>query len=615
MLIIKIPAGVFRRVRAARGAALSWCCACLLAVFLLGCTPPGPAALLEGEKLIEQGRFAEAVVELRIATSILSTNAQAWNYLGLAYHHSGQAAEADNAYRRALMLNHDLAEARYNLGALLYAQGRLDAARTEFTAYTLGRLNSVPGLLKLAAVQLRMRDFAGAEKSANDALRHSPENPEAWGTLGLARVYRGRALEAVQCFDRALKAQPDYRSALLNSAIVLHQQLHNPAAALQRYKRYASLKPPPEHLVAVIAIIRQLETEPVLAPASPAGAVTNGNPPPVATVGNLPPPRPQVTNTALTAASPPTQPPRARAESNAASVAPPPRQVASTPPPLAVSVQSVHVAEEPVIKAASDLPSTRLPPPSSPSAPRTRPPATDATSVLAKRPEPAPKRNLFSRLNPLNLLGKDADKNPPPKVVITSDDIAPGAGAPPRSTPVASKAAPPRFPRYNYLSPTKPASGNRVAAQAPFLRAHEAQQDGRLADAIRDYREAAKLDPTLFEAEYNLGVALAESGKVSESMTAYERALAVKPDSADARYNLALALKQSNYVPDAASELEKLLATKPRETRAHLALANLYAQELGQKSKARQHYQRVLELEPQHPQAGVIQYWLTDNPG
>src|SRR6266446_9762262 len=103
--------------------------------FVAGCTPAGPRALLQGKRLLERGKYSPAVAKLTTATVLLATNAQAWNYLGLAYHHAGQAAEAQKAYQRALALNHDLTEAHYNLGCLLLEQNKADAAKTEFTAY------------------------------------------------------------------------------------------------------------------------------------------------------------------------------------------------------------------------------------------------------------------------------------------------------------------------------------------------------------------------------------------------------------------------------------------------------------------------------------------------
>src|SRR3569833_3990361 len=78
-----------------------WCAllavsvACLVAT---GCKPPGPKALLDGLSLVEHGRYAEAIVRLKTATTLLNSNAEAWNYLGIAYHHSGQAIDAAEAY-------------------------------------------------------------------------------------------------------------------------------------------------------------------------------------------------------------------------------------------------------------------------------------------------------------------------------------------------------------------------------------------------------------------------------------------------------------------------------------------------------------------------------------
>ena len=123
-----------------------------------------------------------------------------------------------------------------------------------------------------------------------------------------------------------------------------------------------------------------------------------------------------------------------------------------------------------------------------------------------------------------------------------------------------------------------------------------------------------QLDPSLFEAHYNLGLAAAEAGSLPLALSAYKAALALQPSSLDARYNFALVLKQANDPTDAATELEKLLAAYPNEARAHLALANLYAQQLHQTDKARQHYLKVLELAPRHSQASAIRFWLAANP-
>lgn len=585
---------------------------CLLMVSIAGCMqPPGVRALLKGESLVSKGRYKEAIEPLRTATTILTTNATAWNYLGLAYHHSGRTEEAKNAYLKALMLNRDLAEAQYNLGELFFAQGRLDLARNHFLVFTSLRPNSVPGLLRLSAVQLRLRDFAGAEKSANDALRYTPQNAEALTALGLVQVYRGRPADALRSFDRALQSDPSHGPALLNSAIVLQQQMQDRPGALRRYKQYLSLKPTPANAAAVQALIRELEREPARSQAQPAPAASIVNPsPPVAASTNPVPARLAATNS-LVAAAPLTQPPKPRTETNQSTAPPPIKKTVAPARPPVTPVEVVRLRDEPEIKPAVDQPAPRTSPPEVAAIKPASESQNTTAPLLAKRPEPVPKRKLLSRLNPLNLLGRDAEKKlPPPKMIATVDERSSQSAVTP--TPPA-QSQPRSYPRYKYPSLSKPAPGNRAEAQPFFLSAHTAQQDGRLSDAIAGYREALKLDPTLFEAEYNIGVALEGTGDAQGALAAYERALLLKPDSPDARYNLALSLKQQNYPIDAAKELEKILKTNPQETRAHLALANLYAQELANKAKAREHYLRVLELDPNHPQAGVIQYWLSDS--
>jgi tetratricopeptide (TPR) repeat protein len=121
-------------------------------------------------------------------------------------------------------------------------------------------------------------------------------------------------------------------------------------------------------------------------------------------------------------------------------------------------------------------------------------------------------------------------------------------------------------------------------------------------------------DPAFYDAYYNLGLAAFEQGDPPLSLWAYEIALALRPDSEDARYNFALALKAGGYWLDAVEELKRILSADSNSARAHLSLANLYSQQLRQAPLARDHYERVLELNPRHPESAKIRYWLAANP-
>src|SRR6185369_2332437 len=181
--------------------------------------------------------------------------------LGLALHQNGAPMEAEKAYFRALSLNHELVEVRYNLGCLWLDQNKPDQAKAELTAFTLRRANSPEGWLKLGTAQLRTHEPAAAEHSFGEALRLKPKDSELTTALGLARMERNRPQEAVQLFQQALQVQPGYPPALLNLAIVSQEHFKDKNLALKYYRQYLALKPKPENAERVAEIVKHLEQE------------------------------------------------------------------------------------------------------------------------------------------------------------------------------------------------------------------------------------------------------------------------------------------------------------------------------------------------------------------
>jgi tetratricopeptide (TPR) repeat protein len=565
-----------------------------LAALLAGCTPPGPKAVLRGKELIEEGRYPEAVEELRTATSLLATNAEAWNYLGLACHRAGQVTNAALAYQKALALDHDLVEARYNLGCLWLEQNQLESAKENFVAYTLRRPNLPEGWQKLGEIQLRQHDTTAAERSFGESLRLNPQNAEALNGLGLIQFQRRRPREAAQYFASALKQQPDYGPALLNSAVVAQQYLNDPAGALQKYRAYLALQPTPADSESISVTVQALERQ--LSPPRRAAAPE--------TTAQAAPPTPAPRPPASTSARPQVQ---NRTEA-------PEEERPPAPPPQTSAVEVVKLSPEPEIRSSDDTRPAPAPAPKPVPAAATAPVATESSPIVVGT-VPPPKPGVLHRLNPANWFHRDEGSTTKPT------PLSPATGAPSTSTTTTLAAATPHpvppapvFPRYKYLSPRKPSSGNRRKAESAFDHGAEAQQAGNLADAIQDYQQAVKADPSYFEAYYNLALAAYGSHSYGQALATWEYALALRHDSADALYNFALTLKAAGYPVDAATELEKLLAANSDETRAHLVLGNLYAEQLRRPDKAKAHYLKVLEQDPQNTQAAAIRYWLTENP-
>jgi tetratricopeptide (TPR) repeat protein len=566
-----------------------------LALCIFGCTPAGPRALLKGKKYLDRGDYASAVAEFKTATDLLTTNAAAWNYFGVALQRTGQPEEAANAYNRALNLDCDLLEARLNLGILLIEQNKPDAAKTEFTAYTLRRPNDAVGWLKLGAAQLKLGEIVPAERSFSTVLALKTSDAEAYNGLGLARIQRGRPREAAQFFTAAVQARAEYPAAILNLAAVNQQYLHDNKTALENYHAYLALTPKPANWDEVSAIAATLEAN---------LAATAVIPPPPAPIAKSNPP----VVTTLTEPKPQTK--------NSGNTPPPVHHVVATKPPTTTSphyagnnnsapVRSDNFTAPQIVQVA--------PAPKIVTAPNATPNEPVAVVELPV-PEPAAKPSLWQRM-----FGSSAPDNASaPKLTANGVTPLPGEAAAPEkkiAPVVIIPPAPVDFPRYNYLSPRRPLAGDRRAASGAFTQARVAEQNENWTTALGDYRQAAALDPAWFEAQYNAGVIAHRLRNFDSALASYETALALQPDSVDARYNFALALKAAGYVPDAADQLKKILAANPSEVRAHLALANLCAQSLRDPTQARLHYLKVLELDSRNPQATDIRFWLAANPG
>lgn len=637
----------------------------LLGSLLVGCMPPGPKALLEGRRLLDQGKPEAAIPRLLQATELLPTNALAWGSLGVAYHQAGRSEQAFKAYQTALKLDDTMGTLRFNLGCLYLEMNNVGAAIDELRAFTLIQPNSPEGWLKLGTAQYRVRRLEDAEKSFASALSIQSNSAEALNGLGLIQVQRRRWPDAIKQFNAAQAADTNFAPALLNAAVVHQQYLNNRPRALDHYRRYLTLIPdaPAEVRAAAAQLERELSPAPaaVTAPGTLAAHTvsrtnsTVDRPPPdararpstgVATLAATPAPsgasatqspgagvrngkplelvpvttaRPtnhvRVAESSKTAPAVPAPVPPPVVPVTPAVASNPPAANASTAPAAKPALEVAKVRDEMVVRPAQDLaPATKPPAAIVPSASgsSTNAAAMSAATVPARTAESTPppaKRGFFSRLNPFSRSGRDTNAteaaSPVGDASSAGRELARPAGLPELAPAIA---------RYAYASPQRPPDGNRTAAVTDFRRAVKAQKSGDRVRAVADYQAALRVDPGFFDAYYNLGLVALDSGDARMSLWAYELALALQPDSADARYNLSLALKAGGYPLDAADQLQILLQRDADDARAHLSLANLYAQQLKQPRRARDHYLRVLDLNPKHPEAATIRYWLAANP-
>ena len=608
--------------------------AAALAVLLLaaGCQPRGPEALRHGDERFRAGQTAEAIPLFERAAADLPDDPRPWNFLGLAYQAAGRAPEAQKAYLRALREDRNFFDAHYNLATLHAAQG--DWAEAERSVRTFlaadANRNHAAAWRLLGEAQLQLRKLDEAERSLAYAAKLEPNDAETWNNLGLVHIGKHRLQNARQDFAWAVRLEPPHAAARLNLAVTT-QQLGDRRGALLLYRDYLSVAPNAANAENVRAQIRLLEPPTAVTPITPsptnavAAAKPLTNPPPavkppplvptVASSKPVPPAAKPVAETHLTATKPVEQP-----------VAKPTSPVVSNPP--APSPEVVRVDEGPALRLARDIAAS----PTSTVAPVVPLPAVTKAKVPV---ESAKRRTLWQRANPVNW-GNPVkwfrSASPPPAPAKPSSDLVtrPVTSAnllplPDNSTSAAEPVAPPApkpkpkpikpvFAHYISRAPAILSTGDHAPAEAQFNAAVTAYDRHDLREAIGLYQHAAELDPAYFAAHHNLGLAALEANDLPRALLAGECATRLDPQSVSARRLFAAALQRANYPAEAAAQLERLLTQEPNDAPAQLALAGLYARTLGEPEKARPHYERVLELDPENRQAGAIRVWLSENP-
>jgi superkiller protein 3 len=149
--------------------------------------PPPRGEMADAIELIASGDYAAAEPLLEsLLREHCAEPAQAQHYLGVCAEHREDWPAAEAHYREALRRNPGLFESRYNLGNVLFYEGRNDEALAVFTELTEAFPEEADGFLALGMQQHAMGDGEGALASLRQAveLDGSDVPPPAEQTMG-----------------------------------------------------------------------------------------------------------------------------------------------------------------------------------------------------------------------------------------------------------------------------------------------------------------------------------------------------------------------------------------------------------------------------------------------
>jgi tetratricopeptide (TPR) repeat protein len=192
--------------------------------------------------LMGSQRLAEAEAAYRRALKLKPDFAEALNKLSLLLHDCKRLAEAEVVYRRLLKLKPNFAAGHNNLGLCLQDCKRPAEAEVAYRRALQLKPDFAEAHYNLGNLLQGSKRLAEAEAAYMRALEFNPNYAKAQLSLGVLLKDSKRLAEAEVAYQRALEVKPDFADAHNNLGI-LRQGSKRFAEAEAAYRRALEIKP------------------------------------------------------------------------------------------------------------------------------------------------------------------------------------------------------------------------------------------------------------------------------------------------------------------------------------------------------------------------------------
>ncbi|MBN2315329.1 MAG: tetratricopeptide repeat protein [Sedimentisphaerales bacterium] len=170
------------------------------------------------------GKFEEGHKLSLRAVKMISEDAEVHALIGATAVELGRIDEAIGAFRQALQIKPDYAEARSSLADALAGQDRLDEAIKHYHRAIQDKPDHATTYCNLGVAMSAKGDLNEAVTYMSRALEIKPDFAEAHNSLGGVLVAQGKLDEAIKHYEAALQIKPHYIHARYNLASVLGWQ-------------------------------------------------------------------------------------------------------------------------------------------------------------------------------------------------------------------------------------------------------------------------------------------------------------------------------------------------------------------------------------------------------
>jgi cellulose synthase operon protein C len=171
--------------------------------------------LKSGDRYMEAGKVAEAIVQYRNAVQQDPRFGEARLKLAQAYGRVGDGARSYAEYVRAADLLPNDPKVQVQAGALLLFRGRFEDAKTRAHLALEKDPKNVQAALLLGNAMAGLKDFEGAIKELEEAAALDPSGAAPYTSIGAVQFQKGSKPQAEAAFRKAVEIAPTNPSAHL----------------------------------------------------------------------------------------------------------------------------------------------------------------------------------------------------------------------------------------------------------------------------------------------------------------------------------------------------------------------------------------------------------------